>query len=515
MIYYIPAAGLGKRAEKYTKDLHKTIYPVDHISTLGRILKMIEIDDEVIISVGNKGDQIIEFIKTIYPERKIKIHRAYKENEEPISLTDTILKAKKNLNGKEFIIIPSDTFINDKLNLKKDEVIVKTCLGKCTEYRHITIENIDGTEKIKFLDKRKNSKKRKYCYSGIAHISDSKKFFQTLEKENNELSEINYLMKSDVKLIEKSWYDVGNIIAVKLIIKESKYNILDKEDEYIGFENNKVWKYSKTSQKKIANRSKLLSPYSPIMYCKSKFLVYKMEDGITLSNLVNRKINKKLLNHLSNFWELDGKNINKESLNFYKNKTLERVRLLEKQDIKKIENIEIINKIQVEKIGKIIKKIDFEKLSCYSKNTKKWHGDLHYENILLNKSRFILLDHRSSFDKLTTGDIYYEFAKLLHGIIINHRAIRENNYSINISDGEIEIKIDKYKDIISILKDTLMESKKYGLEEEILATHLFLVLINIAPLHHKPYQEFLVSLAKMVYKYKDQKDGIIKVVRTL
>ena len=50
-----------------------------------------------------------------------------------------------------------------------------------------------------------------------------------------------------------------------------------------------------------------------------------------------------------------------------------------------------------------------------------FHGDLHFENIIFSKNKFVLLDWRQDFNEnLKVGDLYYELAKIMHGIIVSH-----------------------------------------------------------------------------------------------
>ena len=44
----------------------------------------------------------------------------------------------------------------------------------------------------------------------------------------------------------------------------------------------------------------------------------------------------------------------------------------------------------------------------------RFHGDLHFENIIKTKSSYKLIDWRDSFSKsINYGDLYYDLAKLL------------------------------------------------------------------------------------------------------
>ena len=57
-----------------------------------------------------------------------------------------------------------------------------------------------------------------------------------------------------------------------------------------------------------------------------------------------------------------------------------------------------------------------------------FHGDLQPENIILNNEKIKFIDWRDNFGgNIKFGDIYYEFSKLDHALIINGEKIRKKN----------------------------------------------------------------------------------------
>ena len=61
--------------------------------------------------------------------------------------------------------------------------------------------------------------------------------------------------------------------------------------------------------------------------------------------------------------------------------------------------------------------------------------DNQIENIIINKkkNKITLLDWREDFSGLNSyGDIYYDLAKINHGLIIDHNIIKSSLYKINI-----------------------------------------------------------------------------------
>ena len=60
-----------------------------------------------------------------------------------------------------------------------------------------------------------------------------------------------------------------------------------------------------------------------------------------------------------------------------------------------------------------------------------YHGDFQPENIIVNQNKYNLIDWRQDFARnLDLGDIYYDLAKLYHGLIVDHEVIRNNMFNI-------------------------------------------------------------------------------------
>ena len=67
-----------------------------------------------------------------------------------------------------------------------------------------------------------------------------------------------------------------------------------------------------------------------------------------------------------------------------------------------------------------------------------FHGDLHFENILKYKKKIVLLDWREDFSGINNyGDIYYDLAKINHGLIIDHGIIKSSKFSIKVNKKKL------------------------------------------------------------------------------
>ena len=209
------------------------------------------------------------------------------------------------------------------------------------------------------------------------------------------------------------------------------------------------------------------------------------------------------LDHLKDF-HVTYPNTNKFVNNcrkFYKNKTFERVDYYFERFNLQDNNREVINGERSNSIKSILKNLDWDWLS--DGIPVRFHGDLHFENILVPKDNafhtppFLFVDWRQDFSgDLKIGDIYYHFAKIFHGLIISHELIDKNLFEFKRNMNEINydfliknINLDCQKIFIKWLGEN-----NYDVDKVKVLTAL--IFLNIAGLHHHPYSHLLFSLGK-------------------
>jgi len=90
-----------------------------------------------------------------------------------------------------------------------------------------------------------------------------------------------------------------------------------------------------------------------------------------------------------------------------------------------------------------------------------------------------LLDWRQDFcGSLEYGDVYYDLAKLMHGLIISHDIINDNLYNFDREDIFLEY------------------ISKWGYDVKKVKVMTALIFLNIAKFHHYPYCHLLFYLGK-------------------
>lgn len=516
---FIPTAGIGSRLSNLTDNINKALVSVGLKPNISHIIEKFDTKHEFVIAIGYKGELIEQFIKLAYPDRKFTFVKIDNYDGPGSGLGHTILQAKEHLQCP-FIFISNDTLITDEIPTA-DKMMG---LGNWIGYSRISAGNnyrsvkIDDDGKVLALNEKSQSQQLP-AYIGVCGIKDYTDFWNIMSNgdknvvttgESYALSKMIGHNKFDA--ISFEWYDSGNVesleAAIKKFQKPDDPAILQKPDEAIWFINDRVIKFH-IDKNFITNRvvrSKSLLPYVPeIIGHTDNMYAYKLIDGVILSKSLTTENFKYLLDWLDHFWQ-PKKLSNDETtafkqkcMKFYKDKTFSRIDAY----FDRFNNIdnerEIINGKKVPSIKTILNNLDWDDLADGIPVT--FHGDLHTENILVTepteKLPFALLDWRQDFGgEIGYGDIYYDLAKLLHGLIVSHELIHNNQYSFKRNMNEINY--DFLRKNINIDCETILENyindKGYSFKK--VRTLTALVFINIAAMHHFPYCNLLFYLGK-------------------
>jgi NDP-sugar pyrophosphorylase family protein len=510
---FIPTAGTGSRLQGYTRYLNKSLVSVGNKPAISHLLNKFSEDSEFVIALGHKGELVRDYLTIAHPNLKFTFVEVPIFEGPKSGLGLTLLSSVNHLQ-EPFIFCSCDTFIEsnsvphlecDWMGYSQSQLI--------SDYRTLKIAN--GMVKG-IIDKGFGKLGENMPYIGLAGIYSYKKFWEAMNSgDKNILSQgesyglSKILEIKDIKAIEFKWDDIGNQNALHLTrekySKKDDPSILEKDNESIWFVENKVIKFSDSSEfiKNRVIRSELLQPFVPKI-CVSRKNMYSYEkiSGSVFSKINSAVMFEKLMNFCEFFWEIKSLDLKQERdfrsrcKQFYLNKTLERLELFH-ANFSKIDSVNIINGFEVPTLQDLFSLINWEDLA--KGVPVRFHGDLHYENILFNESedKFYFIDWRQDFNgNLEVGDIYYDFAKLLHGLIINHEIISNNQYSIIWTDNLISYDFYRKQSLVDNESYfyTWLEKKGYSPNRVRVLTAL--IFLNIAPLHHYPYSLFLYVLGK-------------------
>jgi len=532
----ILAAGENKKVS-YAEDFHVALLPIGTKSTLSKIIEKFPKEVEIVIAIGYNGNLIKDFIKIAYQDRKITLVEIPHYNEFGSGPGKSLLKCKNHLQCP-FIFTSADTIVSQSVPEPTKNWIGISQVSDSTNYCMAEVENDRVTNfyvKISTPDLLKTCKNYRTilnnAFIGMAGIFDYEDFWGGLEINqgliDKELQVSNGLLGIINKGIEAipffNWFDIGNEAGYNLANRFFERNrIMVKPDEFLYFENGKVIKYFKDKEiikERVERASQLKDIVPEIVDIFPNFYSYNFIEGKTLAQVNDVTIFKQLLDFCENtIWqkkELDEKekiDFEKSCKIFYYDKTIDRLtKFFSENGIKDQE--EIINGERVPFVKNLLNQLDWKKI--FNGVPVTFHGDFQPENILICKKGFQLIDWRHNFaGDLDKGDIYYDFAKLYHALIVTHEVIRRNQFEVKTNkdiisyDFFIKSNLLEYKDIF----EKFILDKGYDLDKlKILSALTFL---NIAPLHHPPYNKFLYYLGKYslfkelnhnnIYKLKTQ-----------
>lgn len=512
----IPTAGTGSRLNDATKYINKSLVGVANRPVLTHLVDQFPDDAEFVLALGYKGSLVREFVEHAYPNRVFHFAEVSPYEGSGSGLGLSLLKCKTFLQ-EPFVFCSCDTLVDEKVPAPDHNWMGFAEVDDASQYR--TIKLLD-TEVQDVCEKGVKSPDLK-AYIGLAGVQDYEMFWncmQSGEEQGINAGEVyglrSLLQASQVSGYAFSWMDTGNPEALAKAREKKKEdkapNILDKANESIWFVGDRVIKFS-ADQGFIANRVKRaseISEFTPEITLSTRNMYqYAMVSGDVLSDVISIPLFGKLLEASEMFWKQaellphELTEFNAGCLKFYKDKTEERVELFYR-NFDQTDGREIINGQAMPLLSELLDSIDWQWLS--SGLPGRFHGDFHFENILWSEktNKFTFLDWRQDFaGSIKVGDVYYDLAKLLHGMIVSHGLIAKDLFSVNWEQNQIKYDLNRKQILVDCEREFKhwLESKGYDVKK--VWTLTALIYLNIAALHHFPYSLLLYSLGKdMLYK---------------
>lgn len=520
----IPTAGIGSRLGGLTKYINKSLVSIANRPTISHVIEQFPEDCEFVIALGYKGKLVQDFLELTYPDKIFYFKQVNPFEGIKSGLGLSLLACEEYLQ-EPFVFISCDTLVKGEVKKPDHNWMGYTKIDDLSQYRTLSIEkNI-----VKEICEKGIIKENIHAYIGLAGVYDFKLFWNKMHTDNFDAIKQgeSYAMRSlifdsEVLAYKFEWFDTGNLKALdkarKAYIETNSPNILEKKNEAIWFIGDRVVKYS-DDKSFITNRVKRvleLKGYVPEIYSyRSNMYCYKKIEAKVLSEVITISIFDKLMDYSNKFWtkKILNKNQDREFIKnctkFYKGKTYERIELFYK-NFEKNDNAVLINGERMPLLRDLLNKIDWNSL-CKGK-PGRFHGDFHFENILWSEKedKFTFLDWRQDFaGDIEIGDIYYDLAKLMHGIIVNHGVIASDNYEASWIDGEINFQLGRKKILVDceVRFNNFIISMGYDLKKVRILTAL--IYLNIAALHHFPYSILLYGLGKKMLKNEMEADYAI------
>lgn len=508
----ITTSGIGQRLGDLTKYTNKGLVRIGKKPAISYIIEAYPKDTPFVVTVGYFGEQVRDFLSLAYPDRKIEYVEVDNFVGAGSSLGYSMLKAKDSLQCP-FIYHATDTIVTEAIPAPTKNWIGVYKGGDTSQYASWKVM---GGGKLLFNDK--GAIDFDYIHIGLIGINDYKKYWEGLEKlykENPNDQSLNDCRVLELMLDKgesfglqtfSEWFDIGNTSALyhaRSVISDHFEN-LDKLEESIFIFDEFVIKFfhdEKVVAERVA-RGRSLGNLVPKIDGETKnFYRYTFAEGDNYSDVANPANFGNFLRWTkSNLWKNEDEvNADKFKIicrDFYLEKTKKRVKqFLDMNNLQ--DSLHIINGIEVPSIADMIEAIDFDWLS--DAKQYQFHGDFILDNIVKTETGYCLIDWRHNFGGLLkSGDIYYDLAKLNHNLTVNHDIINKELFNINLNaDGSVSCDILRKNNLVECQDILFKFIEEQGLDVKRVKLLSGIIWLNMAPLHHHPFDLFLYYFGKL------------------
>ncbi len=508
----IAAAGTGSRLGPLTRNLSKAMIEVGGKPVISRIIDQFPEETRFVVALGYQGAILREYLQIAHPRSKFEFFEVNPFEGQGSGLGLSLLCCERALQ-EPFIFTSCDTLVEESIPPADSNWVGYATADILSAYRTL---RLSGQQVAAIEEKSTATSRDSYAYIGLAGIHDVEQFWYAMREGSDQAIQEGeayglkaLLKKESINAHRFSWHDTGT--PESLAKTRQRYqssmsaHILEKDNEAIWFLDDLVIKFS-TSENFINNRVKraqLLSGYVPMIEAHSThFYCYKRAQGDVLSSKATVSNFEGLLNHAEVFWakrELSAAELvqfQQSCKVFYRDKTVARVKDFFSR-YKLHDQPLVVNGNHTPSVIEQLNSLNWDDL--VKGIPSRFHGDFHFENILIDEERtqFTLLDWRQDFaGDLEIGDIYYDLAKLLHGLIVNHKIVTNEHYWIEWIGNRVNFDIYRSHRLVACEDRFRAWLVEHGYEVKKVYDLCAIVFLNIAPLHHDPYARLLFALGK-------------------
>lgn len=496
----ILAAGYGRRMGPFSRMVNKGLVPYNNKPLISHIIERFDTDTKFVIACGHMGQQLKDYVGTVHSDKNLIFVDIDNYAEGETGPATTIQMCAEHIRGG-FLWLACDTVFDFDYRNKLDHNWIGVRPVDSSIAQDYCWIDREGDTITKVVNK-KSSKTAVDAFIGLMYAKDDQYLNNLIARRAKETYE--GFAELDLRAhTVRQWKDFGTYEKWEELNSEFTDQSFPKPDELFYFDNGKVIKFwTDFVQSKVRVSRALLNPASMpnnVQYV-GNFLVHDYVPGDIVYNQVTPDLFRTMLDWCNHtLWrpaEVKG-NESEICLNFYQNKTMER---LQKFRVKYRDWSEPckVNGIEVKSIDQYLAEIDFQQLAT-NFNWKFIHGDLHFDNTIYNSDskEFTAIDWRTDFAGAMYGDLYYDLAKMLGGIWLNYRDIKQENYRYMEHDGHVTIStpsVDHAEVYEAILQDWVVA---HGLDWRKVKQLVPIIYLNMSPLHEAPFDKFLIAMAQL------------------
>ncbi|MFH1762474.1 MAG: NTP transferase domain-containing protein [bacterium] len=503
-------AGMGKRMGSYAPYINKGLMPIDKKAVISHIIGKFPGSAEFVVAIGHLGGQVKDYLAVTHPSAKITFVEVDNYNG-PGSGPGYSLLCCRDMLRKPFYFVSCDTLWEGELCADTEQNWMAT--AKIDEADTATYCNfkIADNRVVSIHDKTRVTGENYRAFTGLCFIRDFEIFWdginsrELISGEHQVSCGIQALVgKSVVKQHEVEWIDVGTFENYKKAVSRYEDYDFSKTNEFLYIANGFVVKFfaDQAIVEKRTAKAKLNPGIFPeILATRGQFYSYSFMQGQTLYERNNIGVFKRLLEWFDqNLWierTVKSDDMRQICKTFYYEKTLKRLsEYHRKYKDADVENI--INGSRVPAVSELIKLIPWENL--YSGKPSFMHGDLQFDNIIYtDQEKFLLLDWRQDFGgHVEFGDLYYDLAKLYGGIVLNYDYIKKKLISYSEDASGVSFDFAQRFSAGEYLETLMHFIRQKGWDTQKVRILVPLIYLNMACLHHYPFDKMLYALGRLL-----------------
>ncbi len=531
---FITTSGLGTRLEGLTQYTNKALVPIGDRYAICRIVERFPAaTTRFVVSIGYYGDHVRDFLELAYPEHTFVFVTVDPYAGPGSSQAYSMLACKAHLQ-EPFLYHCCDTILPASYVLPTFPTVTSSASGASvsllvaphSDYITYSGITVNGGKLVRF--NRKREAIHDYVYIGISYIADPARFWSALEaavaetpvESQGALGDTDAyrrLLGADLSLVDyvvtPTFYDTGNMdsyrAACAAFPSEVGAIVLAKPNESLCFLGDRVIKFlhSATANARRVKRGKALAAMGcgpAIVGERANFMAMRKEEGEVLATCREWGEVRRLLDwtaaRLWSQWVFKRPEFVETCRQFYREKTMERLRMVQTADVSNINGCEIGS------LGDLLAQVPWDTL--YTKRFRRFHGDFILDNILRRRSAgsaggdFVLLDWRDSFGSSETewGDVAYDLAKLRHNLVFQHANIAQGHYSVVREGGSVYVDVKCNYLLVRQLEEldawVAEHAEEYEWSVQKIRILQALIWLNMAPLYEAPLQDFLYYFGK-------------------
>lgn len=508
----ILAAGRGTRMQNSL--IHKGLLPFKGKAVISHAIDAFPSVD-IIMAIHHQADQLKQFIQHAHADRRVSFLDVGSLDERRAGPGLSLLKALK-LAESPALITTSDSYIELPVTARFDRNWLG--VGKVPFSEHLSYCNVllDSNQLVVDIKDKQLATEKYLAWTGTMFLHDWSRAVDNLESElKNDGGELQCSAawgQLSFCGVEHIWVDTGTKERYESAIKHQGFDY-SKPDEQTYIQSDRVIKFFSDKSRASARHARQqeeLSDITPKELLKTdNFISYAFAKGDTFYRVGTPNLLKALLQQMqSELWSAWRYPQSYEAVeNFYKEKTLTRTEAYLKSSTLDFSKI---NGVQLKwSWPELLNLIDFSSL-CSDARIAPFHGDFQFDNIIVDESRFTLIDWRDRFIDSNFGDVYYELGKLLSGITFDFDLVKLNSFNIIEEHGEATISFARRTTNAAYEKILDDFSAFHGYDFDRIRVFRWLNIASMSGVHKEPYSTALYyfSLAEM-----HQEKSLLKFLR--